>query len=224
MHIVTLASLTAGAGKSTLAAHLVVAGRRYGGLCLPIDADPDGSLTRWNTKRSRPPSPIADGTQGFDHALSLAGRFGCDWVLIDTPSAGSRETIDAVRAADLVVIPVRAVEMDIAAVKETVDVALAGNTPYFTFLNDAPTTDRARSAAASARVQLGRLGIPVWSGQISRHVAYAMCFATGRSVLDLDPQSAASGEIINLWSAVSRVVGMIAAAGDATKAALGRAA
>jgi hypothetical protein len=50
-----------------------------------------------------------------------------------------------------------------------------------------------------------------------------MSFATGRSVLDLDMQSAASAEIADLWAAVSRVLGMIAA-GNATNAVLGQAA
>jgi chromosome partitioning protein len=221
MHIVTFASFSARAGKSTLAAHFAAAAMRSGRLCLPIDADPKGSLTEWKA-RSRRPWPVANGTHGLDYVLRVARRYQCDQVVIDTPSSDSRQAIEAIGVADLVVIPVWAIPFDAAAVEKTVRAARAANSPYFAVINGAPeASDQARSAVASARGRLERLGIPVWSRQISRRVAYAMSFATGRSVLDLNPKSAESGEIANLWVAVSRVFGMIA--GDA-KATLGWAA
>ena len=58
MNVVTLASRKGGAGKSTLTAHLAACAYAAGRRCLLIDADPQGSLTLWQSLRPDGQPPL----------------------------------------------------------------------------------------------------------------------------------------------------------------------
>jgi chromosome partitioning protein len=77
---------------------------------------------------------------------------------------------DAIRAATMVVIPVRPGFFDLAAVRETVSTAREFNKPYAVVINVAPVKREGQEAPAVAlsRAQFERRSIPVWSGQISQ--------------------------------------------------------
>jgi len=63
-----------------------------------------------------------------------------------------------------------------------------------------------------SRAELEKLGVPVWSGQISHRAGFMTSLSMGASVGEVDPNSAAGGEISRLWTAISRSVEAINAA------------
>jgi chromosome partitioning protein len=211
MNVITLASRKGGAGKSTLTAHLAAFAHKQGHRCLLIDADPQGSLTLWHSRRAGGEPPVQSAAGGIDRAVASAMLEGCQWVFIDTSPTMWVVVQEAIRAATLVLIPARPGFFDLAAVRETVAVARKHNKPYAVVINAAPVKrdEKESPAVALSRAELDKLAIPLWSGQISQRAAYLVSLAAGASAGELVPDSAAGSEIARLWSAVERSVAAI---------------
>jgi chromosome partitioning protein len=214
MNVITLASRKGGAGKSTLAAHLAACAHAGGRRCLLIDADPQGSLTLWQSLRKDGRPPLRSAARGIGRALAFAGVDGHDWVFIDTAATMWVVAQEAIRAASLVVIPARPGFFDLDAVRETVATARERDKPYAVVLNAAPPRrdDRESPLVTQSRAFLDKRGIPVWHGQVSQRAGYALTLAAGGSACELAPDSAAAAEITELWSALERSVQAINAA------------
>jgi chromosome partitioning protein len=115
---------------------------------------------------------------------------------------------EAIRAATLVLIPVRPGFFDLAAVRETVATARELGKPYAVVINAAPVKreDKESPAVALSRARFDELAIPVWSGQISQRAGFLVSLAAGASAGEIDGDSACKTEIARLWSAVERSV------------------
>lgn len=211
MNVVTLASRKGGAGKSTLTAQLAAFAHMSGRRCLVIDADPQGSLALWHSLRADGAPPLRSGARGIDRALASAMVEGYDWVFIDTAASMWVVAQEAIRAATLVLVPARPGFFDLNAVRETVATARERNKPYAVVLNAAPVKreDKEAPAVTQSRAFFDKLGIPVWSGQISQRAGYVLTLAAGASVCEIAPQSTAGAEMARLWSAVERSVAAI---------------
>ncbi|MBI3434033.1 MAG: ParA family protein [Proteobacteria bacterium] len=220
MNIITLASRKGGAGKSTLTAHLAAQSCVTGERALVIDADPQGSLTLWHSLRSGGEPRLFSAARGIEAPLAHAMMEGYDWVFIDTAPSMWVVVTEAIRAATLVLIPARPGLFDLNAVRETVNVARERNRPYAVVLNAAPVKrdDREAPVVAQSRGFLDKLGVPVWSGQISQRAGFALSLGAGLSAAEADVRSLAADEIGRLWNAVRRSVEAINAANAAARA------
>jgi chromosome partitioning protein len=214
MNVITVASRKGGAGKTTLTAHLAAFAHSQGKRVLVIDADTQGSLALWNSRRAAGALPMATAERGIDRQLAIAMVAGYDWVFIDTAAAMWVVVQEAIRAATLVVIPARPGFLDLDSVRETVKAARERNKPYAVVLNACPVKrdDKEAPVVAQSRAYLDGLEIPVWSGQISQRAAYSLTLAAGASAGEADAASLAAAEITRLWSAVERSVEAINAA------------
>ncbi len=214
MNVITLASRKGGAGKSTLTAHLAAACRAYGHKCLLIDADPQGSLTLWHSLRTERLLPLKNAARGVDGLLAMAMLESYEWVFIDTPPTMWVVVGEAIRAATLVVIPARPGLFDLHAVRETVATARERGKPYVAVLNAAPAKrdDKDAPVVTHPRAYLDKLGIPVWSGQITQRAGFSLPPASGATAPEAEPHSAGAAEIVRLWLAIERSVGAINAA------------
>jgi chromosome partitioning protein len=135
---------------------------------------------------------------------------GYEWVFIDTAPTTWLMVQEAIRAATMVVIPVRPGFFDLAAVRETVATARELNKPYAVVINAAPVKreDKEAPAVALSRAQFERLSVPVWSGQISQRTAFLGSLAVGASAGEIYGDSC-KVEIARLWSAIERSVDAI---------------
>jgi chromosome partitioning protein len=204
MNVITIASRSAGCGKTTLTAHLASAAQGHGARCLVIDADPRGALTACNARRTEGALPLSRAAFAIARQIRMAEVVGYDWAFIDTPATDGYVVEEAIRLATLVVIPARPAFRELNAVRETVDAARACNKPYLAVFNGAPAirkehghTERGREeieplAVAEPRASLRRSDIPVWSGHISEGTGHAQ-----------------SLEFLRLWSTVARSVAAI---------------
>src|SRR5882672_2330896 len=226
MNVITLASRKGGAGKTTLTAHLAAFAHGQGRRCMVIDADPQGSLSLWHSRRADQALPLATAERGIDRALALAMVGGAEWVFIDTAPTMWVVVQEAIRAATLVVIPARPGFLDLAAVRETVRVARERNKPYAVVLNACPVKrgDKEAPAVAQSRAYLDQHAIPVWSGQISQRAGFVLSLAAGASAGEGGAESLAAAEIARLWTAVERSVEAVNNAHAAAGAMHGRAA
>jgi chromosome partitioning protein len=197
-----------GVGKSTLTAHLAAFAHLAGRRCMVVDADPQGSLTLWHSMRTDNGLALQNAAQGLNRLVASALLNGYEWVFIDTAPTTWLVVQEAIRAATMVVIPVRPGFFDLAAVRETVATARELNKPYAVVINAAPVKreDQEAPAVALSRAEFKRLSVPVWSGQISQRAAFLGSLAAGASAGELYGDSACKVGIARLWSAIERSV------------------
>jgi chromosome partitioning protein len=72
MDVITLASRKGGAGKSTLTAQLAAQAHALGKRVLVIDADPQGSLKLWHSRRADEGIKLVTPERGLERALAFA--------------------------------------------------------------------------------------------------------------------------------------------------------
>ena len=116
MKTVLVASSKGGVGKTTIATHLAAQAALDGLRTALIDADPQGSSTRWAQRRSVLESAVlpVDGTRRKawrKHLPEDAQR-----TVIDAPAGAMAEDLDGfLEIADAVVVPVQPSTLDIEA-------------------------------------------------------------------------------------------------------------
>jgi chromosome partitioning protein len=208
MNVIVFASRKGGSGKSTLAAHLAAHASKPSRPCLLIDCDPQGSLTLWHKLRGTGQPVLRNGVRGITDIVKAARQNGYEWAFVDTPPNVSAVVTEAMRAATLAIVPARLAVFDLAAIKETIDIARNSRKPYAVVINAAPARrDNVESQfVTESREVIARLNIPVWSGQITNRSDYAVALGSGQGVSEFDPQSQAAAEISRLWLAIDRSV------------------
>lgn len=208
MNVIVFASRKGGSGKSTLAAHLAAQAHKPSSRVLMLDADPQGSLKLWHKLRTSGEPPMGDTSRGLSAAVEQANRDGYEWVFIDTPPNMSAIVADAIQLATLIIIPARLTLFDLAAIKETMNLARQLKKPYAVVINGVPPRrDNTESPfVREARAVLGSLNVPVWSGQITQRNAFSLALAEGEGASEYDSQSEASNEITALWVAIEKSV------------------
>jgi cellulose biosynthesis protein BcsQ len=152
--------------------------------------------------------PLVSGVDGVREIIASAKRQGYEWVFIDTPPNMSAVVTDAIHTATLIVIPARLTLFDLAAIKETMDLARQLRRPYAIVINGVPPRrDNTESPyVREARAALTSLNVPVWSGQITQRNNYSLALAEGEGAKEYDSASEAATEIAALWSAIDKSV------------------
>ena len=210
MHVVAFTSQKGGSGKSTLSAHLSVFADEPGKPALLIDTDPQASLAFWHELRAaETPILVKCGPKDLPTVIDEARAEGISWIFVDTPPHNAAAIAEAMRVADLVVVPLRPAVFDIAAVAATLDMAKSLNKPALPVINAAPARRILGEPAvvSEARQALSALGATSWAGQITNRAAFAHALASGQAVHEFEPTSAAAVEIGKLWEAVRTATG-----------------
>lgn len=205
--VITIAQQKGGAGKTTLAAHLAVTWAGQGRRVALVDIDPQASLAAWHGLRAE---RLGEGRTGLDFAAITGWRTAAeverrardhDIVVIDSPPHAETEAKLAIRAADLVVLPVQPSPMDVWATKPTLDLAAQEKVAALLLLNRVPP--RANLTEAML-VKLAELGAIVADARIGNRVALATALAEGLGITEAAPSSRAAEEIAALAAEIVR--------------------
>ncbi|MEM7444263.1 MAG: ParA family partition ATPase [Pseudomonadota bacterium] len=199
--VLTVAQQKGGAGKTTLAAHLAVAIAQTGRSVAIMDIDPQGSLTAWCEARGET-EPVIEhrqitGWRAANEVERLARDF--DLVIVDSPPHAETEARIAVRAADLVLLPVQPSPMDLWATRPTIDLADTEKTPVLVVLNRVP----ARAKLSDEIIdQMDELGADLAQTRVGNRIALASSLMKGRGVTETNRRSLAAEEIGELAAEV----------------------
>jgi len=198
MLTVAFLSQKGGAGKTTLACAMAVAGERAGFASVLIDLDSQASAAAWANLREAD-TPIVTNARAdrLDPVLIAARDAGARLVVIDTAPRVADSARTAARAADLVLIPCRPAAADLAAIGASIELAQgAGKTPS-AVLNAAPVRN---PLVAEAREAIVRYDIDMAPTVIHQRIDHVHAFTAGLAATELAPRSKAAAELRALFA------------------------
>ena len=210
MQTIALAGSKRNAGKTTLAIELAVCA----GHALILDVHPHHDAAAWAARRESD-WPIVRPVEAemLADELESARGSGFPWVFIDTSASAHPEIIDAaVKAADLVLIPSLPGSLNLSALREIVTlipwdketaIVLNACIPYGGRIRDQLLQD--------AFIEARRYGRPVAPCVIAERNAFPRAFASGRSVIESEPDGKAAADVVKLWSWLAKEADVLVA-------------
>jgi chromosome partitioning protein len=202
--VVAVAQRKGGAGKSTLAANLAAAFAGRGERVALLDTDPQKTLHHWHEARRQAgaKASVLDfaAPSGWRVPTACdAYRRSHDVVLLDTPPHDDTDSRIAIRAADLVLVPLQPSAADLWAMGATLDLARAEKRPAVLTLNRVPAQGKLGAEVAQA---LRAQGLTLLDAPLGNRAGYASAFAAGLGVTEAAPRSAAAEEVRALATAL----------------------
>jgi len=202
--VVAIAQQKGGSGKTMLAAQLAVALAADGDRVAVLDIDPQGSLTVWTKLRSTAAKATNAVTGAAVSGWRLTAeleklRAGHDIVLIDTPPVIDSDARRAIRAADLVLIPLNPAPPDLWAAEGTLKLAAEEKRPVALVFNRAPAASRLRKRLEA---EINARGLLLLDSALANRAGYANAFADGLGVTEAGPTTQAAEELRALASAL----------------------
>lgn len=198
--IITIAQQKGGSGKTTLAVNLATAFLAQGKSVGLLDTDPQGSLGKWFMKRIE--------NQGDDPQLqfSTATAWGIayelrsltdkvDIVIVDTPPKADSDLRPALRAADLVLVPLASSHVDIWATQDVLDLADRAGKRAFIVMNRSRTGTRLGAEITEA---VKELDANVMATGFGNRIVFAEALGNGLGAVEAQKRSTAATEVFAL--------------------------
>jgi chromosome partitioning protein len=198
MRTITLATQKGGTGKSSLAIGLAVAAMKDGERVVIVDTDRQGTVSNWAARRDDPEPGVERILDRFilERALSVFGRRGYTLAIVDTPGSDDDIVTEAVRIADLCLIPAKPSPADIEATHPTLKAIRRFGRRFAFVLNQAPVRGQRPTRIAETLNDLGVLALPY----IALRNDHMDSLAAGLAVSEFAPGGKAAAEIRDLWS------------------------
>ncbi|KAF0224507.1 MAG: chromosome partitioning [Rhodospirillaceae bacterium] len=208
---ITVAQQKGGAGKSTITAQLAVtfaqAGKRVG----VVDIDPQGSLAMWFEVRKMLVDPGGAGitflqASGWRLSTELDRmKRDLDVILVDSPPHAETDVRIAVRAADLILVPMQPTPLDLWATQPTLDLAKKEKSVAIVVFNRTPSKGKLVDAVKGKILQAD---MPVAESVLGNRVAFAASMMEGKGVAESNPRHTATREITALAAEIGAKLGI----------------
>jgi len=211
--VIAISNQKGGSCKTTTACNLAVELVASGKKVALFDTDPQGSATAWANSGKGILSKIlkkVDASKGasFKRALDDAKKNN-DYIIIDTPPSFTDASINAVAAADIVLLPIQPSAMDIIAAYDALRLARDAKKIRKGKLKIGliPSRMSRTRLGANLMIALASMGEAILPAIGSRTIV-ADSVVSGLTVREVQPKSPAALEFASL---ASRVEGLAAA-------------
>ncbi|WP_019503167.1 ParA family partition ATPase [Pleurocapsa sp. PCC 7319] len=206
--IISVLNQKGGSGKTTISSNLAHAIALDGRKVLLVDSDPQGSLRDWNEANGGELIPVV----GLDRETlpkdlkAISDSY--DFVIIDGAPQIAKMSVAAVKAANLVLIPVQPSPYDIWACADLVDIITArqevtdGLPIAYFLISRAIKNTKLGNEIKSALVDYE---LPVMTTCTTQKVAYPTTAAEGKTVFN-EPASSAAKEITAIKTEIMEIV------------------
>ncbi|MBC7907115.1 MAG: ParA family protein [Rhodospirillaceae bacterium] len=209
--IITIAQQKGGAGKTTMAAQLAVTYARTGKRVGLVDIDPQGSLAMWYEVRKA----LVNGDGAGITFLQASGwrlsteldrmKRDFDLILVDSPPHAETDVRIAVRAADLIMVPMQPSPMDLWATQPTLDLAKKEKSAALVVFNRTPPKGKLVDAVKKKIIEAD---MPVAVTVLGNRVAFAASMMEGKGVAESNPRHTATKEIKALADEIAAKLGI----------------
>lgn len=196
-----------GSGKTTLATNLAHALKLSGERVLLVDADPQGSARDWNAANEGKLLSVV-GLDRETLPVDLKGiESGYDWIVIDGAPQVARLSAAAIKAADVVIIPVQPSPYDVWSTADLVELIKArqevtGGKPKAVFLVSRAIRNSKLSREVGEALQ--GYGLPTLKAGTTQRVIYPTTASHGLTVMS-DPGCEAAMEIMAIVREIEAV-------------------
>jgi len=201
--IIAVAQRKGGAGKSTIAANLAAAFAERGERVALLDMDPQRSLARWDELRGRAAKarPLHFEAPSGWRVPGILDRLGrdSDVVLLDTAPHDDTDARLAVRAADLVLVPLQPSAADLWSMDATLELARKEGRDVSLVLNRAPASGRLLDQVTA---EIRARGLPLAGATLGNRTAFAQAFMAGLGAVEAAPKGVAANEVRALAAAL----------------------
>ncbi|MBO0732920.1 MAG: ParA family protein [Methylocapsa sp.] len=200
MRTIVFASHKGGCGRSTLATCLAVAAEQAGESVIVFDLDPKGCTARWSARRrDRELAVHRLVAARLPAELNAAAGKKATLALIDAPVLETPAALEAVKAADLAIVPVLPSTFDVWAAEVTGRRLSLLKQKFVFGVNQCPVRESRRKRDCISALKL--IG-PVLDQQIGASWAFLEAAATGRGVTEITPMGIAAREMRGFWLAL----------------------
>lgn len=208
MKVIAVLNQKGGSGKTTIATHLARALQLQGADVVLVDSDPQGSARDWAAVREDQPLPVVGiDRPTIERDLKALGRK--DFVVIDGAPQAADLAVSAIKAADIVIIPVQPSPYDIWATADLVELVKSRIEITDGKLKAAFVVSRAIKGTKIG-VEIGEAlrgyDLPVLEARITQRVSYPSSAALGTTVLDTEPDGDAARECWALATAIKEML------------------
>lgn len=203
--VIAVVSQKGGSGKTTLALHLATIAVQKKMTACVIDTDPQATAAAWGDWRGEYlPAVVTSPPARLARTIENAGREGLGLVVIDTPPHAEAAMREAVKAADLVLIPTRPRAFDLHALEGIADMVKFTGTPAHVVLNGVPA--RATRMVEDANASASELGLSTCPVTFGERADFHRSSSKGEVASEIDAGGKAAQEVESLWKWVKKAL------------------
>ncbi|MBV7259903.1 ParA family partition ATPase [Erythrobacter crassostreae] len=206
MPTIAIVSQKGGSGKTTLAVHLATraAAAKYES-CV-IDTDPQATAAAWGDWRGDfLPVVVTAPPARLGRTIESAKKNSVDFIVVDTPPHADAAAREAIKAADIVLIPTKPRAFDLHALEPIADLVSFAKKPAYVVLNAVPSG--ATVLTKEARATAKEMGLEVCPVELGDRAPFHRSSARGETASEIKPDSKAAKEVEALWKWLKKKLG-----------------
>jgi len=202
---VAIVSQKGGSGKTTLAVHIATRAAQAKFESCVVDTDPQATAAAWSDWRGDfLPVVVTSPPARLGRTIQSAIKNGVEFVVIDTPPHADAAAREAIKAADIVLVPSKPRAFDLAALEPIADLVSFAKKPAYVVLNAVPA--RATILAEDARQAASEMGLEICPVEFGDRAAFHRSSANGETASEVEPDGKASQEVDQLWKWLTKVM------------------